>query len=158
MTCSALGTTPSTTAAALTGRVRGAIALLDRFPRAIYDLMFRIGIGMVFWKSGMTKLASWDITVALFRDEYQLPLVPPELAATLGTAVELTAPVLLAVGLLTRPAALALLGMTLTIQIFVYPENWAEHLLWASVLTYLVTRGAGPLSIDHGIARAVDRL
>lgn len=133
----------------LRARINAALEILGRVPMGALDVLFRIGVGMVFWKSGLTKIANWDITVMLFADEYNLPLLPPEIAAYLGTTAELTSPVLLFLGLLTRPAAAALLGMTAVIQLFVYPENWSEHLLWASLLIYLVTRGPGPISLDR---------
>lgn len=151
--------TPSMTATASAPALRGPIqqlfTTLERFPMSVIVLLFRIGVAMVFFKSGLTKIASWDITVQLFADEYALPLLPPAIAAYLGTTVELAAPWLLITGFATRFGAGALLGMTLTIQIFVYPENWSEHLMWASLLIYLLTRGPGPISVDHFIRRAV---
>lgn len=133
--------------------VRGLRAGLARFPIAALELGMRVGVGMVFWKSAQTKLASWDVTVQLFADEYQVPLLSPELAALLGTATELAGAVLLFLGLGARLGAAALLGLTATIQLFVYPGNWPDHLLWASILTYVVTRGPGRLSLDHLVAR-----
>lgn len=133
--------------------VRGARERLGRMPTPLLELMGRVGVAAVFWKSGMVKLASWNTTLELFREEYKVPLVPPESAAYLGTALELGAPVLIAFGIGARFGAAALLGMTLVIQVFVYPENWSEHLLWASVLAYILTRGAGRISLDHLIAR-----
>ena len=130
-----------------------ALALLERFPFAIAPLLMRLGIGLVFWRSAQTKLASWDTTLLLFREEYQVPLLPPEFAAYMATAVELTAPVLLAIGLATRFGAAAMLGMTLVIQLFVYPQSYPDHLLWAGPLAYLILRGPGALSIDHLIRR-----
>jgi putative oxidoreductase len=100
----------------------------------------------------MLKYQSFDSAITLFRDEYRLPLLPPELAAYMGTTVELTAPILLVLGLFARVGATALLVMTLTIQFLVYPENWPEHLMWASILAYILTRGPGALSIDRIIA------
>lgn len=139
-------------------RVFGAFASLsERLPMSVIVLMMRVGVAMVFWKSGMTKLASWDLTVQLFADEYQVPLVSPTVAAYLGTAVELGAAALLILGLGARFAAAALLGLTLTIQLFVYPENWPDHLFWASALLYVLTRGAGALSLDHAIGRWLAR-
>jgi putative oxidoreductase len=129
------------------------IALLERFPTSLLALTFRFAVAVVFWRSGMTKLANWDLTVALFQNEYAVPLLPPELAATLAATAELACPVLLVLGLGTRFAAAALLGMTTVIQLFVFPENWPDHLLWASILAYLVTRGAGVLSLDHLLRR-----
>jgi putative oxidoreductase len=130
-------------------RLRGA---LESTPLSIVQLMARLGVGAVFFKSGMTKLASWEFTIQLFRDEYRVPLLTPELAAQLATATELSMPVLLALGLFTRLATLPLLGMVLVIQLFVYPDSWAEHLTWAALLLLILTRGAGALSLDRFIA------
>ena len=129
------------------------IDLLGRFPMALLLLMSRIGVGAVFFKSGLVKIASWQATVQLFTYEYQVPLLPPELAARLGATVELSAPVLLFLGLGARFAAAAMLGMTFVIEVFVYPQNWAEHLTWAALLAFIITRGAGAISIDHLLAR-----
>ena len=128
---------------------------LEAFPLAIIEVMMRIGVGAVFFKSGLTKFANLETTVDLFREEYKVPFLPPELAAPVATTAELTAPILLLLGLLARPAAAALLGMTAVIQLFVYPANWSEHLLWASILLYLVTRGPGVLSVDHLVRRRI---
>jgi putative oxidoreductase len=130
-----------------------AIALLERMPFAIAPLLMRFGVGLVFWRSAQTKLASWDTTLLLFREEYRVPLLPPEFAAYMATAVELTAPILLALGLAARISAGAMLGMTLVIQLFVYPQSYPDHLLWAGPLVYLVLRGPGALSIDHLIRK-----
>ena len=97
----------------------------------------------------MAKLANWETTLSLFSDEYQLPLIPPEIAAYLATSVEISTPVLLVLGLLTRPAAFVLLGMTAVIEIFVYPQAWPTHIQWAAMLLVLLCRGPGALSIDH---------
>jgi putative oxidoreductase len=137
----------------LVDRLKLVVALLERLPLSALQLLFRIAIGSVFWSSGLTKLASWQATVALFRDEYQVPLLPPEAAALLGTTFELACPVFLVLGLATRLATLPLLGMTFVIEVFVYPEYWTQHLLWASALLFLLARGAGVVSIDHFIAR-----
>jgi putative oxidoreductase len=123
-----------------------------RFPLSLIELGMRLAVGATFFRSGMNKLESFDTAITLFRDEYRLPLLPPEFAAYMGTTVELTAPVLLVFGLLARLGAAALLAMTLTIQFLVYPENWPEHLMWASILGYVLSRGAGNLSIDRLIA------
>ena len=131
---------------------RKALETLGRVPLSAVELAMRLGVAAVFFKSGLTKIASWEPTVALFELEYQVPLLPPELAATLAAATELACPVLIALGLGARLGAAALLGMTAVIQIFVYPGNWSEHLLWASILAYVLTRGAGALSFDRLIA------
>jgi putative oxidoreductase len=128
---------------------------VDRFPLPVLQLMFRVAVAAVFFKSGLTKIASWELTVQLFQDEYAVPLLPVPVAATLAAVTELSMPVLLVLGLGARLAALPLLGMTLVIQLFVYPENWAEHLMWGSLLLFIVTRGAGALSLDRLVRRAV---
>lgn len=140
-------------------RFRRVVPVLDalraagnRFPLPVLEFGMRLAVGATFFRSGMNKLESFDTAVELFREEYRLPLLPPEMAATLGTAVELGAPVLLVLGLFARLGAAALLAMTLVIQFLVYPGNWPEHLMWASILAYVLTRGPGTLSIDRIIA------
>jgi putative oxidoreductase len=127
------------------------IALLDRAPYALLALPLRLGAATVFWNSAMTKLASWDTTIELFTDEYKVPLLPPQIAASLALAIEVTTPVLLVLGLMTRAAALVLLGMTAVIEIFVYPQAWPTHIQWAAMLLVLLCRGAGWLSLDHAL-------
>jgi putative oxidoreductase len=134
-------------------RLHQAIALLDHFPPSILQLMFRIAIAAVFWSSGLTKIASWDTTIALFRDEYMVPLLPPEIAAVISATFELSCSALIVVGLATRLATLPLLGMTFVIEVFVYPDYWTQHLMWASVLLFLLTKGPGVLSLDHYVGR-----
>ena len=90
-----------------------------------------------------------DNAIALFRDEYKLPLVPPEIAAYAGAYAEHLLPLLLVLGLGTRWAALGLLGMTAVIQTLVYPDAWPTHLSWAAPLLYLVARGGGTISLDN---------
>jgi putative oxidoreductase len=126
---------------------------LDRVPYTLLVIPLRLAVATVFWNSGMTKLADWNATLALFADEYQVPLLPPEMAANLALAIELTTPVLLFVGLLTRLAALVLLGMTAVIGIFVYPQAWPTHIQWAAMLLVLLCRGAGAFSLDALIER-----
>jgi putative oxidoreductase len=130
---------------------------LERFPLSILQLAMRVGVGAVFFRSGLLKLGSWEFTVRLFRDEYQVPLLDPALAARLTTVVELGVPPLLFVGLATRLATLPLLITIGVIQVFVYPNAWSDHLLWAAALAFLLTRGPGALSVDHWLARAVRR-
>ncbi len=119
-------------------------------------LMLRIPIAAVFWRSGQTKLEGWHVSenaIALFEDEYRLPLVDPTLAAYAATAAEHLFPVLLVLGLATRFAALSLLIMTLVIQIFVYPDAWPTHGTWAACFLVLMAQGPGAISLDHLIAR-----
>jgi putative oxidoreductase len=139
--------------ATLATRLGQAIALLDRFPPSLLQLMFRVAIASVFWSSGLTKIASWDTTIALFRDEYMVPLLPPQIAAVMSATFELSCSALIVVGLATRLATLPLLGMTFVIEVFVYPEYWTMHLMWASVLLFLLTKGPGVFSLDHYAAR-----
>ena len=128
-------------------------ARLESLPLALLQLLFRISIAAVFWHSGLVKIASWQTTVVLFRDEYHVPLLPPELAATLAAATELSMPVLLVLGLFTRLATLPLIGMVIVIEVFVYPEDWVEHLTWFSMLLFLLTRGPGPIALDRWLVR-----
>lgn len=127
--------------------------LLESVPLSIIQLAMRIGVGSVFFNAGLMKYRSWEMTVMLFTDEYQVPLLDPALAARIAMAQELTIPILLFLGLATRAAALPLLGMIAVIQIFVYPNAWVEHLVWGSILAFLITRGAGTLSLDHFLSR-----
>lgn len=140
---------------ALRARVADIVSRLERFPISVLQLLFRISIAAVFWNSGLTKIASWQSTVVLFRDEYRVPVLPPEIAAALAASVELTCPVLLVLGLATRLATLPMLGMTFVIEAFVYPEDWIEHLIWASLLLFILTRGAGAISLDRWLAPRV---
>lgn len=132
-----------------------SIALLERFPLSILQFFFRFSIAIVFWNSGLVKIQSWEPTVALFANEFRVPVLPPELAAMLAAAVELTCPVLLVFGLATRLATLPMLGVTFVIQTFVYPDLWHLHLAWATTLVFILTQGPGKLSLDHVIARRV---
>lgn len=137
---------------AFVGRLEVLRTAARKFPLSLLEFGLRLAVGATFFRSGMIKLQSFDTAIALFRDEYRLPLLPPEIAAYVGTTVELGAPILLVLGLFARLGAAALLTMTLVIQFLVYPSNWPEHLMWASILTYVLTRGPGALSIDRIIA------
>lgn len=132
---------------------RLADGLQRLLPDALLYLLVRVGIASVFFLSGRTKveglLSITPGTYELFRSEYALPLLPPELAAHLATYAEHLFPLLLVLGLATRLSALALLGMTLVIQVFVYPDAWSTHLSWAALLLVLVGRGAGAWSLDR---------
>ncbi|HTT09726.1 MAG TPA: DoxX family protein [Burkholderiaceae bacterium] len=128
----------------------------DVFTRLVGDdllaLLARVGIAAVFFYSGRTKveglLSVTDNAVALFADEYKVPLLPPDVAAHMAAYAEHLFPLLLVLGLLTRVSALALLGMTAVIQIFVYPDAWPTHLTWATILLLLAGRGGGAWSLD----------
>ncbi len=116
-------------------------------------LIARVSIAAVFFQSGRTKVDGFlhvtDSAVFLFREEYKLPLVSPEMAAHAAAYSEHLFPLLLILGLFTRLSAFALLGMTLVIEVFVYPEAWPTHLSWAGLLLLLIGRGAGAASMDR---------
>ena len=148
-------------------RANGAMA---RIPHDFIALLGRFSIAAVFWKSGQTKVEGFavdlvdgsvqlgwprlsDSAVALFQEEYRLPLLPPELGATLAALGEHILPVLILLGLGTRFAALGLLVMALVIQLLVYPGAYPTHGVWAAMLLYLMARGPGRISLDHLIAR-----
>jgi putative oxidoreductase len=153
-------TTPTTNAAlgAAPGRLRaawnGVADALERWiGHSLIALAARFSIAGIFLLSGRTKVEGWltvsDTAIALFADEYKVPLLPPALAAHLAAYAEHLFPILLVLGLFTRLSALALLGMTAVIQIFVYPDAWPTHLVWATALLYLAGRGAGAVSLDR---------
>jgi putative oxidoreductase len=131
---------------------------LERLPLSLIQLAMRVGVGMVFLNSGLLKFRSWEFAIKLFEDEYKVPLLDPKIAAVLATFNELTFSVLLIVGFAARLAALPLIGMVLVIQIFVYPQAWTEHLLWLSILVFILTRGPGAISLDRVIARRMGKL
>ena len=135
--------------------------LSGRWPESLLLVFVRVVLGGIFWRSGQTKVeeGTWfqltDTTYELFRTEYAgVPILPAEVAAVLANAAEHVLPALLLVGLFTRFSALGLLGMTLTIQFFVYPDAWwPEHSLWAALALVLVLRGSGLFSLDALLAR-----
>ena len=132
-------------------------AMADRIPQSLISAAARLSVATVFWRSGQTKVDGFglaDTTFYLFREEYKVPLLPPDVAAYMATTAEHVFPVLLVVGLASRLSALALLGMAAVIQLFVYPSGWPEHLLWATALLTIIARGPGVLSLDHLIWRA----
>ena len=137
---------------------RWAAWLTQLVSHDLLALASRFGIAAIFFMSGRTKVQGFltltEGAYELFRTEYRLPLVPPEIAAHLAAYAEHLFPVLLVLGLFTRLSAFALLGMTLVIEVFVYPDAWPTHLSWAAVLLYLAGRGGGKLSLDRvlGIA------
>lgn len=125
-------------------------------PASLQLLAARLAVAAIFFLSGRTKVEGWftlkDSTIELFRYEYMLPLIPPEIAARVATGAEHVLPLLLLAGLFTRSAALGLLGMTAVIQLFVYPQAWPTHLSWAALLLPLLAQGPGRLSLDHQLA------
>lgn len=156
------------------GGIAGLVGTIHHAFSAIPDwftaIIARFSIAAVFWKSGQTKVEGLAIdivegtfqlgmpklgalTVDLFRDEYKLPVISPELAAILATIAEHVFPVLILIGLATRLSAFALLVMTIVIQVFVYPSAYALHGTWAVVLLFLIAKGPGWLSVDHLLAK-----
>lgn len=147
-----------------------AVNCCERIPHSLIALLARFSIAAVFWKSGQTKIEGFGIdivegsyqlgwpqlapsTLPLFAEEYKVPLLPSELAAYAATFGEHLFPLLILLGLGTRFSALALLGMTAVIQIFVYPGAYPTHGTWAAVLLYLLAQGPGQLSLDHWVAK-----
>ena len=131
--------------------------VLGRFPLSIIQLGMRFGVGLVFFNAGVLKYQSFELAVKLFEDEYKVPLLAPAVAARMAMFNELSFSTLLFLGLGTRFATLPLLGMIVVIQLFVYPNAWPDHLLWGSILIFLLTRGPGALSIDHLIKRRFEK-
>ena len=150
--------------------LEGAIELMQRIPHSLIAFVARFSIAAVFWKSGQTKVEGLaidlvsgtfepgiphlaDSALYLFSTEYKVPLLSPEMAAHAAAFGEHVFPVLILLGFATRFSALALLGMTLTIQLFIYPDAYPTHGTWIAILLYLMARGPGVLSIDHLIVR-----
>ncbi|MBF0640047.1 DoxX family protein [Pseudomonas protegens] len=154
----------------IAGLVNRIIQGFERIPYSLIAFIARFSIAAVFWKSGQTKVEGlavdlvdstfqlgWprlaDSTIPLFKSEYHVPLLTPEVAAHLAAFAEHFFPMLILLGLATRFSALALLGMTLTIQLFVYPDAYPTHGTWAAIFLLLMARGPGVLSLDHLLAR-----
>ncbi|PWB83835.1 MAG: DoxX family protein [Methylocystaceae bacterium] len=134
--------------------------LFERIPYSVIALAARVFPAAVFWQSGQTKLDGWRVSenaIYLFREDYKLPLIDPVVAAHLAAVAEHVLPILLVAGLMSRFAALALLGMTLVIEVFVYPDAWPTHGVWATCLLIVLARGPGALSLDHLLSRASNR-
>ncbi|WP_443693064.1 DoxX family protein [Pseudomonas protegens] len=154
----------------IAGLVNRIIQGFERIPCSLIAFIARFSIAAVFWKSGQTKVEGlavdlvdgtfqlgWprlaDSTIPLFKSEYHVPLLTPEVAAHLAAFAEHFFPMLILLGLATRFSALALLGMTLTIQLFVYPDAYPTHGTWAAIFLLLMARGPGVFSLDHLLAR-----
>ena len=136
--------------------IRALVQAMDKIPQSFISLAARVFPAAVFWMSGQTKVDGFRITdsaIALFQDEYALPLIDPVIAAYLATFAEHFFPVLLVLGFASRFAALALFGMTAIIEIFVYPGAWPTHGVWATCFLVVIARGPGIYSLDHLIAR-----
>jgi putative oxidoreductase len=145
----------TTTTLSAPGRwLRPLHALLARIPDDLLLLAARVFPAAIFWQSGRTKVDGFalnDTAIFLFEEEYRLPLLAPEFAAALAAIGEHVFPVLLVLGLATRLSALALLGMTLVIQVFVYPDAWPTHGVWAVALLLVAMKGPGAWSLDRAL-------
>lgn len=133
------------------------LSAFERIPNDLIAFIARFSIAAVFWQSGQTKVDGWMLSenaLYLFENEYKLPLIDPWLAAHLAAFAEHFFPVLLVIGLASRLSALALLAMTLVIQIFVYPGAWPTHGTWAACLLLIAARGPGMASLDAALLRA----
>jgi putative oxidoreductase len=137
----------------LAGLYESVLRLAGTMPLSVVQLVARLAVANVFWQSSQSKLASWPVTLQLFAFEYHLPVIDPVVAAYMATAAELTGAVLMFLGLFSRLGALMLLGVVATIQIFVYPTHWGEHLTWAVPLLLIFARGAGVISLDYLASR-----
>jgi putative oxidoreductase len=138
--------------ATATAMLRQINSKFSRLPWDAAALALRVFPAAVFFSSGRTKVDGWkiaDSTWFLFKHEYALPLIPPDLAAIGATVAEHVLPVLLVLGLCTRLSALGLLAMTAVIQVFVYPEAWQTHGLWAACFLALICAGPGRVSLDR---------
>jgi putative oxidoreductase len=136
--------------------LEGGRSLAERIPYSLVALVSRSAISSVFWRSGRTKVHGLSIreeTFVLFRDEYRVPLLSPDIAAYVTTVAEHVFPVLLVLGFASRLSALGLLGVTMVIQLFVFPSGWPQHILWIALLLLVVARGPGAVSLDHLVWR-----
>jgi putative oxidoreductase len=144
--------------------------LFKKIPESMILFIARFAIAAVFWQSGQTKIEGFSLdiiamqaqlgwphlketTLFLFEYEYNLPLIPPMVAALLATLAEHILPILILTGLLTRFAAFGLAGMTLVIQLFVYPDAYPTHATWLAITFLLMYRGAGVFSLDHVLSK-----
>lgn len=138
--------------APILGLIQRANAMAGRLPDDLLQISARVFPAMVFWQSARTKVEGFSIkesTYFLFEQVYALPLIAPNIAAVMATYAEHILPILLILGLLARFAALGLLVMTAVIQIFVFPDAWVTHGLWACALLVVLMQGAGRVSLDH---------
>src|SRR5260221_11461172 len=128
----------------------GAATLIDRM-QPLFAIAIRLFVAWIFFDSGLIMLRSWDITVALFQNEYHVPVPPPAVAALLGTSAELGLPVLLALGLASRFTAAALFAFNV-VAVISYPElsdaGLKDHVLWGALLVVTFVYGPGKLALD----------
>lgn len=133
----------------------GAARLIDKL-QPLFALALRLYVAHVFFASGLVKIQSWASTLALFENEFHVPILPPHVAAVLGTGAELFLPVLLALGIGTRFSAIALFVFNI-VAVISYPDlsdaGLKDHMLWGALLLVTIVYGPGKISIDHWIAR-----
>ena len=139
----------------MTKLISTIISWFELIPHSLHALLARFAIALVFWNSGRTKVPDWNFfsvnenTLQLFTDEYKVPFIPPYPAALMAQTAEHTFPILLVIGLASRFSALALLGMTTVIELFVYPDAYVIHGTWAAILIFIIKYGPGAISLDH---------
>jgi len=145
------------------GRLAGLYCAASRLIDKLQPLLllgFRLYVAKVFWMSGLTKIRDWSITLALFTNEYHVPLLPPTVAAFMGTATELSMPVLLALGLGTRFGAFVLFFFNI-IAVVSYPAltdlQVKDHILWGTMILVVLCFGPGKISLDHLLERRLAR-
>jgi putative oxidoreductase len=131
------------------------VTLLNGIPYSVVILPARIATFSVFFRSGLVKIADWNATVQLFREEYKVPVLPPEFAAHMAATMELGLSSLVLVGLFSRLSVLGLLGMVGVIQLFVEPMGWPDHIQWLGFMVFILWRGPGIFSLDHVLTRFV---
>ena len=138
-----------------------AVKALQQYIEPLVLLAARLWVANVFWKSGYLKVTTWDSTLYLFEEEYQVPLIPWELAAYLATAAELVLPIFFVLGLLTRPVAVGLFMVNM-VAVISYPVLWKggfyDHQLWGALILMNIMWGAGKISVDHLLTRKNNRL
>ena len=138
-----------------------AVKALQQYIEPLVLLASRLWVANVFWKSGYLKFTSWDSTLYLFEEEYQVPLIPWELAAYLATAAELVLPIFFVLGLLTRPVAVGLFMVNM-VAVISYPVLWKggfyDHQLWGALILMNIMWGAGKISVDQLLTRKNSRL
>jgi putative oxidoreductase len=140
---------PTSTHGSVIYGCRSLLNSANRIPLSIIQLAARLALANVLWNSAQSKFANWSVTRQRFAMEYRVPLLPPDIAAPLATAIELCGSLLILFGLFARVGALALLGVVIVIQLFTFPGNWGEYLLWTSLLLLVPARGPGKASFDY---------
>ena len=131
--------------------IRAILNWLEKMPHAILALLARLALAAVFWNAGMAKMTNWNLSAKTFKEfaGYNIPVLPPELAAYLSASVEHVTPVLMVIGLATRAAGGAMMGVIAVIFIFVHQGEWSAFLIWISAIAFILTKGPGVLSLDH---------